>query len=119
MMTLAQSKHVNIRWIIYLHMEYSNQELVKFDLKWRMQLPDEDFKLPPPPPHKISHKTGDRDKIGTKTLKVRASYDQSSTIFERLLQYLGKIDNNELLTYTYNTANQKYIPFINSEFTTD
>ena len=80
---LTQSRHINIRWLLNSHAEYSNQELSQVDLQQRMGRDETYFELVP---HTSSHITNDGTKVTTKSLKVRGDYDSHQITFRSLLE---------------------------------
>ena len=105
---LAQSRHVNIGWMLHSHAEYSNQALAVVDLQRRMGREESDFELVP---HSSSHMTSEGTKIITKSLKLRADYNSSQVIFRSVLERLKMRRDDPRLTAMSNTGDWKLIPF--------
>lgn len=113
---LAQSRHVNIGWILSSHAEYSNQELACADLRHRMDRPENDFELVP---HTINHLTSAGTKVTTKALKLRTEYDSRQVVFRKMLECLKLGRNDSRLTNMSNTGDWKLIPFAQNTISRD
>ena len=107
---------MNIRWCLYSHAEYSNQELARADLQRRMGRECADFELVH---HTSSHITSNGTRITTKSLKVRAAYDSRQEFFRGLLECMKLGTDDPKLTDMSNTGEWKLIPFAQNTISRD
>ena len=113
---LAQSRHVNIRWMLHSHAEYSNQELAVADLQQRMGREEADFELVP---RSSWYMTSAGTKMITKSLKLRAVYDSHQVIFCSVLERIKMGRDDPRLTPMSNTGDWKLILFAQNTLSQD
>ena len=111
---LAQSRHVNIRWILNSHTEYSNQELARVDLQRRMGRNMMDFELVT---HTSSHTTSEEGGLAQSHSKLEHITMQGRTYFGFYWNALRR--GGLILTVISNTANWKLTPFTQNTLSRD